>query len=109
MSHRRYHSLQTQFTMRPTHGVSSQFIYTWSKNLGTGGCCPLMLFGLGLGTAFTNPVDRHADYSLQTDTRVHDFRMNGTFNLLIGPEKLLFGKRSRSIARIIKGWQMGWI
>src|SRR5260221_126761 len=30
-----YHSLETQVTMRPKHGVSFQTTYTWSKNLGT--------------------------------------------------------------------------
>ena len=29
-----YHSLEAQVTMRPTHGISMQSTYTWSKNLG---------------------------------------------------------------------------
>src|SRR5262245_8723010 len=37
-----YHSLEAQTTLRPTHGLSLQSTYTWSKNLGTGGP-----FGLG--------------------------------------------------------------
>src|SRR6185436_13379442 len=90
-----YHSFEAQITMRPVHGVSMQSTYTFSKNLGTSG-------PMGLGTTYTNPVDRHADYSIQADTRVHDFRTNGTFMLPVGPNKLLFGKSS---ARIIEGWQ----
>src|SRR5262249_38077286 len=58
---------------------------------------------------YTTPVNRHADYSLQTDTRVHDFRTNGTFALPIGPDKLFFGKTSGTVARLIEGWQTGWI
>jgi hypothetical protein len=91
-----YHSLEAQMTMRPTHGVSMQSTYTWSKNL-------------GLGTTYTNPVNRHADYSVLPDTRVHDFRVNGTFALPIGPNKLLFGQRSGTLARIVQDWQVGWI
>jgi hypothetical protein len=97
-----YHSLETQVTMRPTHGVSVQSTYTWSKNLGIGQAG-------GLGASFTNLADRHADYSIQSDSRTHDFRTNGTFALPIGPEKLLFGKSSGAVARIIEGWQMSWI
>jgi hypothetical protein len=73
-----------------------QSTYTWSKNL-------------GLGTTYTNPVNRHADYSVLPDTRVHDFRVNGTFAVPIGPNKLLFGQRSGTLARIIEDWQVGWI
>ncbi|HET9131062.1 MAG TPA: hypothetical protein VFO86_08955, partial [Terriglobia bacterium] len=72
-----YHSLEVQGTLRPVHGLSIQSTWTWSKNLGTGG-------PFGLGPTFTNPVDRHADYSIQTDTRVQDFRTNGTFALPFG-------------------------
>jgi hypothetical protein len=97
-----YHSLEAQITLRPTRGLGFQSTYTWSKNLGTGG-------PFGLGPTFTNPVDRHADYSVQTDTRVHDLRTNGTFALPIGPNKLLFGGSSGTVARIIEGWQTGFV
>src|SRR5262249_39553946 len=40
-----YHSLETQITVRPTHGVSVQSTWTYSKNLGTGQAG-------GLGAAF---------------------------------------------------------
>jgi hypothetical protein len=97
-----YHSLETQVTMRPLHGVSFQSTYTWSKNLGTGQAG-------GLGASFSNLADRHADYSLQSDSRTHDFRTNGTFALPIGPNKLLFSNSSGTLARIIEGWQASWI
>jgi hypothetical protein len=97
-----YHSLETQFTLRQWHGLYLQGTYTWSRNLGTGG-------PFGLGPTYTNPVDRHADYSVQTDTRVHDFRTNGTFALPFGPSKLLFGNTSGIVARLIEGWQTGFI
>jgi hypothetical protein len=88
--------------MRPTHGLGFQSTYTFSKNLGTGG-------PFGLGPTFTNPVNRHADYSVQTDTRVHDFRTNGTFALPIGPGKALLSKPTGAIARLVENWQTGWV
>jgi hypothetical protein len=97
-----YHSLETQVTMRPIHGVSFQSTYTWSKNLGTGQAG-------GLGASYTTLADRHADYSLQSDSRTHDFRTNGTFALPIGPNKLFLPNSSGTLARIIEGWQASWI
>jgi hypothetical protein len=97
-----YHSLETQVTVRPTHGVSVQSTWTYSKNLGTGQAG-------GLGASYTNLAERHADYSLQSDSRTHDFRTNGTFALPIGPNKLLFSNSSGTLARIIEGWQTSWI
>jgi hypothetical protein len=97
-----YHSLEAQVTLRPTHGVSLQSTYTWSKNLGTGQAG-------GLGATYTVLSDRHADYAMQSDTRIHDFRTNGTFQLPIGPNKFLFPNASGPLARAIEGWQLGWI
>jgi len=97
-----YHSLETQVTLRPTHGVSVQATYTWSKNLGVGQAG-------GLGATYSTLADRHADYAMQSDTRIHDFRTNGFFALPIGPNKLFFPNSTGTFARIIEGWQMGWI
>ena len=79
-----YHSLEAQVTLRPAQGVGFQATYTFSKNMGTG---IWAASGNTLGPTFTNPVDRHADYAIQPDTRVHDLRTNGTFALPFGPNK----------------------
>jgi hypothetical protein len=97
-----YHSMEAQVSMRPTRGISFQSTYTWSKNLGVGQAG-------GLGPQYTTLADRHADYSIQSDTRVHDFRTNGTFGLPIGPNKLFLANSSGTLARIVEGWQMSWI
>jgi hypothetical protein len=95
-----YHSMEAQITLRPAHGMTMQSTYTFSKNLGITGA---------VGSTYTNAVDRHADYAVLGDTRIHDFRTNGTFLLPLGPNKLLFGKSTGALARIIEGWQAGWI
>jgi hypothetical protein len=97
-----YHSLETQVTLRPTQGVSLQATYTWSKNLGVGQAG-------GLGATYTTLADRHADYAMQSDTRIHDFRTNGTFELPMGPNKWLLPNSSGVLAKIVERWQMGWI
>jgi hypothetical protein len=60
------------------------------------------------GTNWTDPLNRDADYRLATNHRAHEFRMNGTFDLPIGPNKLLFGNSSGVVARVIEGWKMSW-
>ncbi len=95
-----YHSLEAQVTLRPTRGLSVQSTYTWSKNLG---------IQYAVGSTYTNPVDRHADYAPLNDTRVHDFRTNGSFALPFGPGRTFFGNSAGSVARILEGWQAGWI
>jgi hypothetical protein len=99
-----FHSFNAQITLRPVKGISTQTTYIWSKNLGPGTPNANLL-----GTDFSDPLDRRGDYALLPDTRVHDFRTNGTFSLPIGPNQLLFGNSSGVVARIIEGWQMSWI
>jgi hypothetical protein len=94
-----YHSMQAQVTLRPTHGISYQATYTWSRTL-----------GLPSGTgACTDPSDRRADYTVLNSHRKPDFRLNGTFSLPIGPGQLLLGNSSGWLARLIEGWQTGII
>src|SRR5262249_39148369 len=91
-----YHSVQVEATLRPTHGFSGTANYTFSKDLGLPG-------------TFTNPADRHGDYSIINTNHPHLFRTNGNIELPIGPNKLLFGNSSGWVARAIEGWQMGAI
>jgi len=100
-----YNSLQLQGTLRPTHGMSLQGTYIWSKSMQT----PLVSFaaGNGLSTAqtYTNPVERNKDYQLSPGNAAHEFKANGTFELPIGPNKLLMGSSHGALARVIEGWQ----
>jgi hypothetical protein len=92
-----YHSLQTQLTFRPTNGLSYQATYVWSKGIASA------------TTGFLNPVDRSLDRGLQASHRTHDFRTNGTFELPIGPNKLLLPNSSGWLARVVERWQLSWI
>ena len=61
--------------MRQMRGLAMQSTYTWSKNLG---------IQYAVGSTYTDPLDRHADYAPLADQRVHDFRTNGTYTLPFG-------------------------
>jgi hypothetical protein len=91
-----YHSLQSQFTLRPTYGTSLQATYTWSRAMEIP------------ATGWTNPLDRDADYRVAGSNRTHEFRMNGTFQLPFGPNQLLFANSSGPLARAIENWRMSW-
>jgi hypothetical protein len=88
-----YHSMQAQVTARPTQGVSIQATYTWSKNLGTP------------GSGNADPLNRQADYARQFSSLTHDLRTNGTFELPMGPNKIMLGNSSGWVARLVERWQ----
>jgi hypothetical protein len=92
-----YHSLQTQFNVRPIQGVSWQTTYTWSKLLAD------------MPGGWTDPLNRRADYTLPFEDVRHDLRTNGTLELPIGPNKLLFKSSSGLVARLIERWQTSLI
>jgi hypothetical protein len=91
-----YHSFQAQTSVRPIQGFSGQVTYSWSKNLGVAG-------------AFTNPLDRAADYTTINNNPGHSLRTNGTIELPIGPNKLFMGNSSGWLARAVERWQLGLI
>jgi hypothetical protein len=91
-----YHSMQAQFSLRPTGGMSFQSTYTWSKTMELP------------DSNWTDPLNRNADYRLATSHVPHEFRMNGTFQLPMGPNQLLLGNSSGTLARIIEGWKLSW-
>jgi hypothetical protein len=91
-----YHSLQTQVTLRPTHGISFTATYTWSKNLGV------------TGTP-TDPLNRNGDYTVLSGNRSHVFVTYGTFDLPFGPGRTLFANSHGVLARLIEQWQGSWI
>jgi hypothetical protein len=95
-----YHSLQTQVTARPINGVSLQATWVWSKTMG--------LNVPGGQTNYVDPTNRQLNYFAQASSP-HSLRMNGTVELPIGPNKLLFPNASGWVARAIERWQTSFI
>ena len=91
-----YHSLQVQFTMRPVYGTNFQGTYTFAKSMSLA------------GSGYTDPLQRERDHGVGSE-RNHTFRMNGTFELPFGPNKLLFANSSGWVARLIENWQTSLI
>jgi hypothetical protein len=96
LGHSNYHSLQVEGTWRPIQGITMQGTYTFAKNLGLPG-------------TFTNPVDRHLDYTIVNNSRPQTLRTNAVFEIPMGPNKLMFGNSSGAFARAIERWQLGVI
>jgi hypothetical protein len=101
-----YHSLQTQFTVRPTRGVTYQGTWTWSRATGVAGNTP---DGGGITAAYRDFLNRNADYTLAGFHRSHDFRGYGSFELPFGPGRWLGGGTTGFVARLIEGWQFATI
>jgi len=104
-----YHSLQLQTTLRPTQGLSLQGTYIWSRYLELPGLGSSLASGLQTTPTWTDPTSRNQDYALSNNHVTHDFRSYGTFELPIGPNKLLLGKSHGWLARVVEGWQTSFI
>ena len=104
-----YHSLQVQGTLRPTYGMSLQGTYVWSRSLELPGVGSSLASGLQTAPTYTNPTDRNKDYVLSPNHVTHDFRSYGTFELPIGPGKVLMRNSSGVLARVVEGWQTSFI
>jgi hypothetical protein len=106
MGHSNYHSVQFEYTLRPTHGFSGTVNYTFSKNLGIP---PNPFSAFGPTSGFTNPVNRRMDYTIVNNNHPQVLRTNGTIELPIGPGKALLPSSSGVFARAIEGWKLGGI
>lgn len=99
-----YHSLQGQLTVRPTAGISLQGTWVWSKTMGQN----VPAGQIGNANNYVDPLNRRLNYFAQASSP-HALRMNGTVELPIGPNKLLFGNSSGWFARAIERWQTSFI
>ncbi|PYS35701.1 MAG: hypothetical protein DMG14_26340, partial [Acidobacteria bacterium] len=101
-----YHSMQTQLTMRPKHGITYQATWTWSRATGV---APPTGDGGGTTETYRDFMNRHADYTVASFQRTHNFRGYATFELPFGPGRLVGSNASGVVARLIEGWQLGSI
>jgi len=97
LGHTNYQSLQVQATVRPVQGVTIQTTGSWAKTMSLS------------ATSWNNPWQRNNDYSQQISTTPYELRSNGTFELPIGPNKLVLGNSSGWVARAIERWQSSLI
>ena len=84
LDHANYHSMQTQVTLRPTHGLSLSATWTWSRNLGI--------------RNVQDPRNRAVDFGLLNTHRTHALTTYGTFDLPFGPNRTLFSNVNPSVA-----------
>src|SRR6185436_8331164 len=58
---------------------------------------------------FVDPKHPDDDYVVNWATTAHDFRVSGTFELPIGPNKLIMGNSSGWLARLLERWSVSVI
>jgi hypothetical protein len=96
-----YHSMQSQVTYRAIQGVNLQATYSFQRGIASNNA--------GGTTTWLNVLDRGLDRSIQGTSRKHDFRLNGTVELPIGPNKLVLGNSTGIVARLIERWDVSMI
>jgi hypothetical protein len=92
-----YHAFEAQYTLRPTFGTTLQATYGFSKTMAQP------------GSNFTDPLAPKLDYGRTAGSVGSDFRMNGTAELPIGPNRLLLADSHGVLARAVEHWQAGFI
>ncbi len=97
-----YHSLQAKVTRRFSQGLSGQFSYTWSKNLG------YSLGGNARASDTTrnarDPRNRSLSRGLLRFHRSHGFKGNATWALPFGPGQTLLSQAPSWVNRVVEGW-----
>ncbi|MBI4904672.1 MAG: TonB-dependent receptor [Acidobacteria bacterium] len=90
-----YHSLQTKFTKRLSHGLSVLSAYTWAKSISDGN------IAAGGGPGGQNFYNRRLEKAISTNDVPHVFTIAYTY-------ELPFGKGKRYSA-LLGGWQLNAI
>ena len=90
-----YHSMQTQVSIRPTHGLSLQATWTWSRSLSRGGVIDYRNW--------------ETSYNLSANHRKHALSAFGSYELPFGTRGLLFRDASGTFKKAIEGWSMSWV
>jgi hypothetical protein len=94
-----YHSLQMQVTKRLSRGVTGQFAYTWSKNLGNSANNP----------STRDPRNWHLQRGLLNIDHTNNFQAHGTYELPFGPDRKFLSKAPSWAQRIVEGWDVSGI
>ena len=95
-----YHSMQTQVTMRPMHGLSFQATWTWSRSLSRGGV---------LDYREDSPDSWVMEKSISGQHRLHTLSTYGAYELPFGARGFLFRDASGVFKKAIEGWRLSWI
>ncbi len=96
LNHSNYNALQAQISARPTQGISLQATWAWAKSMQLS------------ATDYLDPANRSLDFARGNEA-AQTIRANGTVELPIGPNKLLFGNTSGWVARTLEHWQTSFI
>jgi hypothetical protein len=95
-----YHSLQTTFNMRATHGLTFMANYTWSRSIDDGGTFRSG-YALPAGSIANAPDLSYAadriERSVSTSNQPHHLVVTGVWNLPIGREVLASNAWERAI------------
>jgi hypothetical protein len=99
-----YHALQVDLTKRFSSGWVLQGNYTFSKSLGDEEGNES-----GMRTTYRTLRNTNLDKKLLSYGRAHAFHVSGIYELPFGPGKAIGRNVHGVVARVLGGWQAGWI
>jgi len=102
-----YHSLQTQVTKRFSQGLSGQFSYTWSRNLGNSAAGNAS--ASDTTSTMRDPRNRQLQRGLVGFHRTNTFKGYGTWSLPFGPNRAFLANAPSVLHRIVEGWEVSGI
>jgi len=88
-----YHSFQSMLTKRLSNGMYLQGSYSFSKTLGV--------------TGIRDQRNRRLSKGELGVDRAHVFKMNGSYDLPFGPNRMFLASAPSVIQRVVEGWQLG--
>ena len=104
-----YHSMQSKFTRRLSHGLDFLATYTWAKTLTNAGD---LLNGGNVG-GFRAPnlpgMGINADMGLASFHVAHAFTFSGTYELPFGKGRAILTDAHGVTQAILGGWSTNWI
>jgi hypothetical protein len=102
-----YHSLQTQVTKRFSQGLSGQFSYTWSRNLGNSAAGNASASDTTSTTR--DPRNRQLQRGLVGFHQTNTFKGYGTWSMPFGPNRAFLANAPSFVQRIVEGWEVSGI
>jgi hypothetical protein len=102
-----YHSLQTQVTKRFSQGLSGQFSYTWSRNLGNSAAGNAS--ASDTTSTMRDPRNRQLQRGLVGFHRTNTVKGYGTWSMPFGPNRAFLANAPSFVHRIVEGWEVSGI
>ncbi len=103
-----YNGLEVDMRRQYAHGLQLRGVYTWSKNLDDGSAWNTSV-SANTPAYVSFPSNPKVDYGLAATNVAQALSINGTWNLPLGQDHVLFANASGFAQQIAAGWSLSGI